>query len=140
MQVLLYQQKVDDKKHKVEFMKDKISYRGKTFDAVIGKDFRKVLAAEMASRDLKYPVELELADDDYFTKFVQFTRNDKTTGTKAKVVITNAQSIEQGKFDSKSLDEVCDNIEEEKAKSLADTDKDTDDGDDDEEPQELPFK
>lgn len=140
MQVLLYQQKVDDKKHKVEFMKDKISYRGKTFDAVIGKDFRKTLAADMATRNLKYPLELELADDDYFTKFVQFTRNDKTTGTKVKVVITNAQSIEQGKFDNKSLDEVCDNIEEERAKSLADVDDDTDDGDDDEEPQELPFK
>ena len=140
MQVLLYQQKVDDKKHKVEFMKDKISYRGKTFDAVIGKDFRKTLVADMATRNLKYPLELELADDDYFTKFVQFTRNDKTTGTKVKVVITNAQSIEQGKFDNKSLDEVCDNIEEERAKSLADVDDDTDDGDDDEEPQELPFK
>lgn len=136
MQVQLYQQKVDDKKHNVQFMKDKISYRGKTFDAVIGKDFRKTIASEMASRGLKYPLELELGDDDYFTKFVQFTRNDKTTGTKVKVVITNAQSIEQGKFDNKSLDEVCDNIEEEKAKSLADTD----DGDDDEEPQELPFK
>lgn len=121
MKVLLYRQKITDKKHNVEFDKDKVSYRGKTFDAVIAKDFRKTIDKAIAN-GLRYPLALTLDDDndDYFTKFVTYDRNDGTTGSKVKIVIKNAQQIEQGKFDNKTLDEVCDDLEEQKAKALAD--------------------
>lgn len=112
MKVLIYKQKIDDKKHNITFDKDKLSYRGKTFDAVISKDCRPLIDSALVS-GLKYPLELELNDSDYFTKFVSYTRNDGTKGTKFKIVITGIREISQGEFPSKSLDEVVDDLEEE---------------------------
>lgn len=115
MQVLLYQQQIDDKIHNVKFAKDKVSYRHKTFDAVIEKKFRPVIKNALDS-GLSYPLILELEQDDYFTKLVSYKRNDGTNGTKFKIVIGNAQEIKQGEFETKSMDEICDEIEEESAK------------------------
>lgn len=122
MQILLYQQHINDKKHNITFDKDKVSYRGKTFDAILSKAFRSNLSANMATAGLHYPLSLDLDDKDYFTKLVQYTRNDGTVGTKAQVVILNARSITQGEFDNKSLDEVVDDIEQEKAEALSKAD------------------
>lgn len=111
MQVLLYQQQIDDKKHGIKFMKDKVSYRHKTFDTIITKDTRTKLAMDMKNAKLEYPVLLEVSDDMYFTKLETYTRNDGTSGTKTKLVIKDYALIAQGAFESKSLDEIVDEIE-----------------------------
>lgn len=119
MNIILYQQRINDKKHNITFDKDKVSYRGKTFDGILSKAFRQNLSAQMVTLGLHFPVSLELDDKDYFTKFVKYTRADGTLGHKAQVVILNARKIEQAEFESKSLDEVVDDIEQEKAEALA---------------------
>lgn len=118
MEVMLYQQQIDDKKHNIKFAKDKVSYRGKTFDAVIAKKFRPEIEKALAG-GLKYPLLLDLADEDYFTKLVTYTRNDGTIGHKCKIVINGAQGIAQGQFESRSLDEIVDDIEQEQAERIA---------------------
>lgn len=110
MKVLIYKLKVEDKKHNITFDKDKVFYRGKTFDLVISKDCRPLITSALAS-GLTYPLELEIDEKDYFTKYVPFTRNDGTKGTKYKIVITKIGEISQGEFASKSLDDVCDELE-----------------------------
>ena len=112
MQVLLYQQKIEDTKHKITFNKDKISYRFKTFDAVIDKKTRPLIESAIAS-GLHYPLALELDDSDYFTKMVSYTRADGTKGMKTRVVIMGVREISQGEFESRSLDDVVDDIEAE---------------------------
>lgn len=110
-QVLLFQTHVDDKKHGLEFDKDRVSYRHKTFDAVLTHEFRDILKVEMIQRKLAYPILLTINDDDYFMKAKKFTRSNGEQGVKEKIVIKSARAIEQGKFESKSLDDVCDEIE-----------------------------
>lgn len=114
MEVLLYQQQINDQKHKVEFTKDKLSYRGKRFDAIIAKKLRPQIE-QLLANGLHYPLKLTLDDADYFTKLVTYERNDGTKGMKAKITILGFQSVEQGEFDSKSLDEIVDDIEQEQA-------------------------
>lgn len=113
MQVLLFQTHVNDKKHQLEFDKDRISYRHKTFDAVLSKDFRAKLNTAMAKGDLSYPIALDLGDNDYFLKAKSYTKSDGTPGSKTRITILNAQNITQGKFESKTLDELCDIYEKE---------------------------
>lgn len=120
MEVLLFQTHVNDTKHGLEFDKDRISYRHKTFDAVLSKDFRDKLTAEIVHRGLKYPIALTLEDSDYFLKAKKFTKSDGTPGSKTRITILNAQSIEQGKFESQTLDQLCDIYDSE----LLDTDED----------------
>lgn len=122
--VLLFQTHVDDKKHGLEFDKDRISYRHKTFDAVLSKDFRAKLTKEMIAKGLKYPVELELGDDDYFMKPKTYQKADGSTGTKNRITILNASKISQGKFESKSLDDVVDEYEKIYSEALGDGDID----------------
>ena len=125
MNVLLFQTHVNDKKHGLEFDKDRISYRHKTFDAVISKDFREVLTKAMIKDGLKYPIELELGEDDYFLKPKSYTKADGTKGSKTRITILNAQSIKQGKFESKTLDQLCDIYDEEmRSKEADDIDED----------------
>lgn len=112
MEVLLFQTHVQDKKHGLEFDKDRISYRHKTFDCVLSHEFRENLTKVMLTQNLKYPILLVIGDDDYFVKAKKFTKADGTKGTKQRVTILNAQSIAQGKFENKSLDSICDEIDE----------------------------
>ena len=114
MEVLLYQQQINDQKHNITFTKDKLSYRGKRFDAIIAKKVRPQIE-ELLANGLHYPLLLELDDTDYFTKLVPYERNDGTKGMKAKITILGFQSAVQGEFDNKSLDEIVDDIEQEQA-------------------------
>lgn len=111
MKVLLYQQAIDDKKNNIKWKKDKVSYRHKNFDAILENQFKPQIQSALAS-GLEYPLELELADNDYFIKTKKYTRADGTNGQKPVIVIGNVQSIAQGQFDTKSLDEVVDELEE----------------------------
>ena len=113
MQVLLFQTHVDDKKHGLEFDKDRISYRKKTFDAVLSKEFKAILVKTMLEKGLKYPIALTLNDDDYFMKPKKYKTSDGKDAIKNRCVITNAHAIEQGKFESKSLDDIVDEYEQE---------------------------
>ena len=110
MEVLLYQQSINDTKHNVNWKKDKISYRRKNFDAIIENKFKPQIQSALAS-GLDYPLVLNLAEEDYFVKTKKYTRTDGTEGQKPVIVIGNAQSIEQGAFDTKSLDDVVDELE-----------------------------
>lgn len=116
--VLLYQKEIDDKKHNKKWPKDLVSYRHKRFDVVIVNKFKPEIQSALTA-GLEYPLALELAEDDYFTKLKKYTRNDGTEGLKSVLVISGARSINQGKFDSKSLDTIVDDLEEEYAKKLA---------------------
>lgn len=108
--IMLYQQKVNDPKHNVTFNKDKVSYRHKTFDAIIAKSIRPTI--EKAINDgLKYPLLLELDNETgYFLKQKKYTRNDNTEGVKYQMVIQGIVSISQGKFENKSLDDIVDEL------------------------------
>lgn len=124
MKVLLFQTHVNDKKHGLEFDKDRVSYRHKNFDAVLSKSFRDELTAVMIKKSLKYPLELELGIDDYFLKPKTYTKADGTKGVKTRITILHAESIEQGKFESKTLDELCDIYEQEMAEKSSEIDVD----------------
>ena len=119
MEVLLFQTHVDDKKHGLEFDKDRISYRRKTFDAILSKEFKAKLTKVMLAESLKYPVALDLGEDDYFTKIKTYVKTDGTKGTKRRVTILNARSITQGKFENKSLDDIVDEYEASNAEIYA---------------------
>lgn len=111
MQILLYQQKITDKKHNIVFNKDKISYQRKTFDAILTHAFRDVLEAAIAENKITYPILLDVDDECYFTKAKEYTRNDGTKGQKAVIVIKRAKSISQGKFENgKSLDDLVNEL------------------------------
>ena len=124
MKVLLFQTHVNDKKHGLEFDKDRVSYRHKNFDAVLSKAFRDELTATMIKKSLKYPLELELNTDDYFLKPKTYTKADGTKGVKTRITILSARSIEQGQFESKTLDELCDIYEQEMAEKSGEIDAD----------------
>ena len=126
MLVLLFQTHVNDKKHGLEFDKDRISYRHKTFDAILSKDFKAQLAKEMLAKGLRYPVALVLDDDDYFLKAKKYTKSDGTEATKTRITILNAQSFAQGKFESQTLDELINIYEREMASSDAELEADAD--------------
>lgn len=127
MEVFLFQTHVNDKKHGVEFDKDRISYRHKTFDAVLSHEFRDKLTKEMITKELKYPVILELDDKDYFLKPKSYTKSDGTKGSKTRITILNCKSVKQGEFENKTLDQLCDIYEQEMADSeLADSELDED--------------
>ena len=109
MKVLLFQSHIQDKKHGLEFDKDRVSYRHRNFDAIIAKDFKPVIADALKEKGLKYPLELDLNDDtDYFLKPKKFKKADGTEGTKMRITIMGCQSIAQGKFESQTLDQLCD--------------------------------
>ena len=114
MDILLYQQQIDDTKHNLKWKKDKVSYRHKNFDAVIETKFKETIKSAITA-GLDYPLLLTLEDKDYFVKMKKFTRKDGTEGQKPVIVIRNAQEITQGEFENKSLDEVCDELEERSA-------------------------
>lgn len=116
--VLLYQQQIDDKKHNKKWLKDLVSYRHKRFDVIIENKFKPEIQSALTA-GLQYPLALELDENDYFTKFKKYTRNDGTEGLKPVLVVRNAQSISQGRFENKSLDSIVDDLEEEYAKKLA---------------------
>lgn len=124
MKVLLFQTHVNDKKHGLEFDKDRVSYRHKNFDAVLSKSFRDELTATMIKKSLKYPLELELSNEDYFLKPKTYTKADGTKGVKTRITILSARSIEQGQFESKTLDELCDIYEQEMAEKSGEVDAD----------------
>lgn len=117
MTILLYQKIIDDKKHGVKFPKDTIVYREKTFDAIITKEIRPMIT-EAINNGLKYPLELTLTDDQYFTKLVRYTKKDGDKGVKTRVVIQGITDIKQGHFTGRTLDEVCDSIDEEWAERV----------------------
>ena len=120
MKVLLFQSHIQDKKHGLEFDKDRVSYRGRNFDAVIAKNFKATITDALKS-GLKYPLELELSDDtDYFLKPKKFKKSDGTEGTKMRITIMDARTIKQGKFESQTLDELCDIYD----KEMQDVDED----------------
>ena len=108
--VMLYQQKVNDTKHNVTFNKDKVSYKHKTFDAIIAKKIRPQIEDALKG-GLKYPLLLELDNENgYFLKIKKYTRNDGTEGQKYQMVIQDVVSFSQGEFDNKTLDEVVDEL------------------------------
>lgn len=110
--VLLFQSHVVDKKHSLEFDKDRVAYRHKTFDAILSKGFRAYIEKEMAKGDLRYPLMLELRADDYFTKSKKYTKSDGVEGTKNVITLLGCANITQGRFESKSLDDVVNDLEE----------------------------
>ena len=111
IKLLVWRQQVHDDKRGVDFPKDKGSYKGHTIDIIYRKDTKKVLDEQMADKGFKFPLELTLEPDvDYFAKKVSFTRNDGTKGTKIKIVILSYKEMAQGKFESKSLDELVDEV------------------------------
>lgn len=118
--LLYYVQNVKDKKHNIEFKKDKVSYRGHTFDAVLSKEFRKHLEKVMQENNFEYPLLLELSANttkkQYFTKPKKYDFVNKETGvvekrTKTAVTILSCNSISQGEFINKSLDDIVNDIE-----------------------------
>lgn len=121
IQLLYFTKKVNDKKHGVKFDKDKVSYRGHTFDAVLSKAFRAHMENVMREKGLQLPLIIELLKDPskkhYFTKPKQYTFVDSATGettlkTKTVMSILSCVAISQGEFKgSKSIDDIVDEID-----------------------------
>lgn len=119
--ILLYQQKVNDTKHNVTFLKDKASYSGHTFDAIIAKVLRPSIE-DAIKGGLKYPLSLvvENSDDYYFPKKKKYTRNDGTNGEKYQIVIKKVVEIKQGKFENKTLDEIISGMDNKESLDVED--------------------
>lgn len=123
MALLYYKKHVKDKKHSVEFDKDKISYKGHTFDAVIAKNLRAHIEEVMKNNNLEYPLLIEVVADPakkyYFTKPKAYNYTDPTTGevvrkVKTSITLLKCDAITQGEFEGgKSLDDIVDAIDEE---------------------------
>lgn len=121
MQLLYYKKHVKDKKHNVEFDKDKVFYSGHTFDAVLSKDFRKHVESVIEEKKYTYPLIIEVLSDpakkQYFTKPKQYDYTNKETGvverkTKTSITILKCVSISQGEFSGgKSLDDIVAEID-----------------------------
>ena len=119
--ILLYQQKVNDTKHNVIFLKDKVSYGGHTFDGIIAKVLRPRIE-EAIKGGLKYPLSLvvEAGDEHYFPKKKKYTRNDGTSGEKWQIVIKDVIEIKQGKFENKTLDEIISDMDKKETLDVED--------------------
>ena len=120
MNLLYYVQHVDDRKHGVKFDKDKVSYRGHTFDAVLSKEFRAHVEKIIQEKGLSLPLIIEVqaspSKKHYFTKPKPYDYTDKQTGVvtrKKKTIITllKCDSITQGEFSNQSLDDIVDDID-----------------------------
>lgn len=121
MELTYYKKHVNDKKHNVQFDKDKVFYKGHTFDAVLSKEFRKHVESVMAEKKLNYPLIISVLSDpskkQYFTKPKPYDYTNKETGVvehkvKTSITILSCVSIGQGEFSGgRTLDEVVDEID-----------------------------
>lgn len=117
IKTLYYQTRVNDKKHNLSFLKDKLSYGGLQFDLVLSNMARKNIEGEMKSRSIAFPIEIALGEGDYFLKPKSYIKADGSKGVKTKVVILSYQALEQGHFDSRTLDDAVEEIR--KARSVS---------------------
>lgn len=116
--VTLYTKKIHNTKNNTTFDKPFISYKGKRFEAVLSKDVRERLNKET----IKYPMDIDLYDEDYFMKRVTYIRNDKTQGHKYQIAILGYSNPRAGHFEKRTLDMVVEEID--KSKPLEDDDMD----------------
>ena len=116
IKILAWQQTVHDEKRGVDFPKDKASFKTAegnniVIDLVYSKEAKQVLTDVMKERQLKFPITFELEEDvDCFSKVVTYTRNDDTTGRKIKMTILSWHTVEQGKFESRSINDLVKDI------------------------------
>ena len=126
MQLLYYKKHIKDPKHHIEFEKDKIFYKGHTFDAIISKELRAHLDKIMQEKGLQFPLLLEIPTENtekyYFTKSKAYDYTNKSTGVverklKTQIALLKVDAVLQGEFSGgKSLDDVIaeiDGLEEE---------------------------
>lgn len=121
MELTYYKKHVNDKKHNVQFDKDKVYYKGHTFDAVLSKDFRKHVESVMEEKKLQFPLIISVLADpskkQYFTKPKPYDYTNKETGvverkTKTSITLLKCVSIAQGEFTGgKTLDDVIGEID-----------------------------
>lgn len=72
-----------------------------TYDCMLSNDLRKAID----SKGFHYPIDLTLADNDYFIKKVAYIFNGEKR-FKYRVVIVNAHDISQGEFKSVTFDDI----------------------------------
>lgn len=106
MKALMYTKRIHDSKHNKDFDKILLSYKGNTFECALWEDVESNLKAEMKTKGLNFPIDIDFTDEQIYFKQKKYTRNDHSEGVKYKVYFKGFNNIEQGKFVSKPLDSI----------------------------------
>ena len=116
IKLFIYTQKVTDArdpKNVKTWDKYKASYQNHTFDIILTKDLHNRLDYELKQEKLGMPILMTLDDTQYFTKKRRYTRKDGTEGMKTVIVISDYVALEQTEFETKTLDDIVAELDEE---------------------------
>ena len=106
MQFIVYEKTIVDPVHNTKFKKFLCKYKEKSFDCQFSHEALSVLQDDMASSNIKFPVLLDLDDNHYFVKKVNYTTKAGEERQKARVVILGYNTVSQHEFKSASIDDV----------------------------------
>lgn len=106
MQFIVYEKTIVDPVHNTKFKKFLCKYKEKSFDCQFSHEARNTLEQDMTANNLKFPVLLDLDDNNYFVKKVDYTTKSGEQRQKARVVILGYDKISQHEFKSASIDDV----------------------------------